>query len=388
MKKVMIFGVAPWVPTGYGKTTKLLGTGLVEAGYDVTVAAYFGHTGDALTFNGMTVFPLYGWLNGEIPSCLAHLVNTIKPDVLIQHFDIWTLHPGWTKGFTHRPHVVSYSPVDSVPAPPILKRYAQEGDVDTWVAMSPHTERMLEDDEIDSTYIPHMYDPKLFYPLQDKQAIRKANFPQLPDDAVLFGFVGTNRSIRKGIPTLLAAFRHLAAVHPKVYLYLHTNMRRDEVNADGVDLGYLVNSLNLTDRVLHTEHYAYLYGLPDEALNILYNAFDYLVHPAMAEGFCIPIVEANACGVPTVVSYNSALRYTPEKSALKMYCHATAYMSVINAWHSMPNQETVFDGMERALRRIGTPKIYQKCVEDALNNAKCYTTAHILPKWQALLERI
>jgi glycosyltransferase involved in cell wall biosynthesis len=44
-----------------------------------------------------------------------------------------------------------------------------------------------------------------------------------------------------------------------------------------------------------------------EHLVVLYSAFDVLLNPSMGEGFGIPIVESQACGVPVIVSDHSAM---------------------------------------------------------------------------------
>jgi glycosyltransferase involved in cell wall biosynthesis len=44
-----------------------------------------------------------------------------------------------------------------------------------------------------------------------------------------------------------------------------------------------------------------------EFMSAIYNAFDVLLNPSMGEGFGVPIVEAQACGVPVIVSDHSAM---------------------------------------------------------------------------------
>jgi len=47
-------------------------------------------------------------------------------------------------------------------------------------------------------------------------------------------------------------------------------------------------------------------GVPDATLATVYNAFDVFALPTMGEGFGLPILESQACGVPAVVTDCSA----------------------------------------------------------------------------------
>ena len=61
-------------------------------------------------------------------------------------------------------------------------------------------------------------------------------------------------------------------------------------------------------RVLLPSQYKYWTGTyDDEELAKLYNAFDVLLEPSMAEGFGLPIVEAQSCGTPVVTLNNTSM---------------------------------------------------------------------------------
>jgi len=44
------------------------------------------------------------------------------------------------------------------------------------------------------------------------------------------------------------------------------------------------------------------YNTSKEDMNMIYNSFDCLLSPSSTEGFCIPVIEAQACGVPVIVN--------------------------------------------------------------------------------------
>jgi glycosyltransferase involved in cell wall biosynthesis len=52
--------------------------------------------------------------------------------------------------------------------------------------------------------------------------------------------------------------------------------------------------------VRYPDQYLESVGFSDQHMARLYNTFDVLLSVSMAEGFCIPLIEAQACGVPVI----------------------------------------------------------------------------------------
>ena len=48
-------------------------------------------------------------------------------------------------------------------------------------------------------------------------------------------------------------------------------------------------------------------GMPREGVAKVYQAFDVLLNPSMGEGFGIPVLEAQGCGIPVIASNHSAM---------------------------------------------------------------------------------
>ena len=110
----------------------------------------------------------------------------------------------------------------------------------------------------------------------------------LPEDAFVFGFVG--RITRdKGVNELFAAFRQLLEENPSAHLMLIGNLER----AESVDQA--------------------LYGWAEEEPRVLFcgytnvveqylSAMDVYILPSYREGFGSAVIEAEAMGVPVIVS--------------------------------------------------------------------------------------
>lgn len=128
-------------------------------------------------------------------------------------------------------------------------------------------------------------------PAEAVRAFRQAQ--ALPDDFILY--LGTLEP-RKNLPALVRAFAALRARHPQLHLVI----------AGGQGWYYqslfdLVAELNLRP-VVHFPGY-----VPAADLPLWYNAARVFAYPSSYEGFGLPVLEALACGTPTVTSTAASL---------------------------------------------------------------------------------
>jgi glycosyltransferase involved in cell wall biosynthesis len=151
-------------------------------------------------------------------------------------------------------------------------------------------------------YLPHGFDPRIFRPGNRQQARQKlgwnfdtpvilmlgTNYPTNPNDA-------TNNPTkdRKNWLGGLTAFKNILTKNPKVRLYLHTNAH------GAIDLPQLVRQLKLSASVniADTTNTASQYHLA-----LLYQASNLLLFPSIGESFGVPLIEAQACGIPVITT--------------------------------------------------------------------------------------
>lgn len=102
---------------------------------------------------------------------------------------------------------------------------------------------------------------------------------------------------RKNVPTLLKAFK------------IVRERCREEVKLVLVGgKGWLSeNVFEMVDKLNLRRDVVFLGFVPTEKLLYLYNAASLLAHPALYEGFGLPILEAMACGLPVVASNVSSI---------------------------------------------------------------------------------
>jgi GR25 family glycosyltransferase involved in LPS biosynthesis len=141
----------------------------------------------------------------------------------------------------------------------------------------------------------HGVDTKSFFPMDKQKARQSANV----DGHFVVGTVARNQ-LRKNLPALVKAFAKFAEGKPDVLLYLHTQVRGEW------DMQVLTRRFGIDEKTRVTADLTTDSGVPDTMLAMVYNAMDVFVLPTMAEGFGLPIMESQACGVPALVTDFSA----------------------------------------------------------------------------------
>jgi glycosyltransferase involved in cell wall biosynthesis len=118
---------------------------------------------------------------------------------------------------------------------------------------------------------------------------------------------------RKNLPALIQAVSLIAHRDPKrlMQFYLHTNVDAGDDEAYLYDLHELIRKMDVTDRfVLPSDggHTVSVFESPDDSVIAEeYHAADFFVLPSTSEGYCLPVVEAMACGVVPIAHSSSTL---------------------------------------------------------------------------------
>jgi len=149
------------------------------------------------------------------------------------------------------------------------------------------------------TYAPHAVDD-VFSP-QDRSFRETID---VPADAYLVGIVAANNGTkvydRKGFGDMAAALSWFMDRNPDTYLYVHTLLETH----DGINLQMLFDFKGIpTDRLRWADQYAIKKAaVSDEQMARIYSSFDVLLGTSRGEGFGLPGIEAQACGVPVILS--------------------------------------------------------------------------------------
>jgi len=151
-------------------------------------------------------------------------------------------------------------------------------------------------------YAPHAVDTTKYAPMDDRTAYRKELGV---DDLFVVGICAANKDgIRKAFPEQFRAFAQFHQKHQDSVLLVHSTMR----NVSGLNLMELANDMDIVGAVRFTDQYVLDSGLMDTGMmRHWYSTLDVLSLCSWAEGFGVPLIEAQACGTPVVTTDGSAM---------------------------------------------------------------------------------
>lgn len=315
--KFLIHSNSPTSPTGYGVQVALLCDRLTLDGHDVAVSCNHGQDagiGQWVTPHGKKV-RLYprrvSPTGGDIIH--GHANHFFEGDQragwIIPLIDLWALR----NPFLAEYNVAAWTPVDHLVTPPEVLEFFKLTRA-TPLAMAKFGERMLTVEGLDPVYIPLAVDTSIFKPTytvpvldpQTGQPSGKTATSRellgLPDDKFIVGMVAMNKGNvfdRKGFSEAFYAFGRFHRRHPNSMLYLHTDVNGYE----GLSLTKLAASAGIPPEALKfSDQYAYTVGFKPYMMAAAYTAMDVLLAPSHGEGFGVPLIEAQACGTPVIVS--------------------------------------------------------------------------------------
>jgi len=170
---------------------------------------------------------------------------------------------------------------------------------------------MLQDNGLYTTYIPHTVNTEIFKPMDKAERKKQSG---LPADCFLVGMVAANKDFmsRKAFQESLEAFKEFLKVEPKALLYIHTNPQFP----GGFPIDRFSDFLGIRDKILFPDAYQMSFNMGKPEMSKIYNTFDVLLAPSKTEGFCVPLIEAQSCGVPVIThNWNSMTELIiPEKT--------------------------------------------------------------------------
>lgn len=151
-------------------------------------------------------------------------------------------------------------------------------------------------------------------------------------------------------------FAEFAQGKDNVKLYLHTAPK--DV---GFDIADLVRQFNLESNLIITKDLINpSSGVPEKALNMVYNTFDVNCLISLGDGFGLPVAESMATGCPQLVSGHSCLKELVEgHGGLTVDTIATFMNPQINTWgmissfHDLAEKLEIMYGSEELRKRFG-----------------------------------
>ena len=369
---------------GYSRQTNIWLPLLQESGYrmvDFAMTEDFG--GPFLDSDGIpTVSQRWEKYGSDVyPSHMAFF----QPDFSFGLFNGWVPD---REAFLGQPHA-QWEPIDSEPLRPDVLDFLK---ICRWViTMTRFGERVAGEAGLNPLYVPHGIDGRIYHPM-DRTAARARlqeridthekmrGFPVKLGDRFLVAMNGANFYCpgRKGWWEALTAWKGFHDRHPGALLYIHTALREP----DGLDLLWDMQTLDIPQgSVVYPNQYFYTTGMiPDGDLADLYNAADVFFHPSHTEGFGLPVVEAQMCGTPVIVTDASAMH---ELGECGIRVPGKPYEAVRGWLWVRPDPDDLVEALEDAYQgKVLTRDVVSEWAQQY--EAKTVLKEHMLPA----LERI
>lgn len=288
---------SPLLTTGVGKVAQHLIAGLVQKGDEVFVSNPH-YAGRPIVIDGATHFPL-----SEDFSLIESFLDDVKPDVMVAYGSNWAAPYNRIAPICVRKGIklLWYSTVEFSS---ISIHYLQSLIGATRVVTpSQYAKRLLAKHHIDAGVVPHGCDFSIYHPIEPKPKFETAG------DKFIFGMVARNQ-LRKEYPVLMRAFSRLPQkVKDRSMLYLHTMSSEETQGTRGWNMPEMILRMGLQGKVMMPTQkgQSKWWGEPEEEMAKFYNAMGCHCLLSSGEGFGLPILESEACGIPQIGSNNTAI---------------------------------------------------------------------------------
>lgn len=295
---------SPTLKTGYGQQTAIWAPRIKSLGHELTVAGYTGMQHAHFEWEGVPVLAA-GTQHAIGMDVLGYYYEKTGADLVISLCDAWTLSPKlfrlmnavcWTP-------VDAEAPVDERALGKSLRDFFDESRARP-LAMSRWGQRMFARAGYDAGYIPHGIPTGLFKPPEDREKLR-AESGFSPDTFVVLLNQANRSGLRKALPEQITAFWRFWKRHPDSKLLLHMAKNHQK----GQDVPLLCDTLGFPEGVVHfPDQGVYAAGeIAMEDMPGVYGPADVVLGAAMAGGFELPLLEAQACGTPVITTDCSAM---------------------------------------------------------------------------------
>ena len=401
MYSILVVGDAT-IATGFSRLILSIFSRLAQK-YELHQLA-LGYTGDPHDYH----WPLYPAHSRGDPygrNRLAEIVMKIQPSLIFLVNDIWLvasyLDVISDRKFAGTP-VVAYCPIEGRGFNPDIVLKLQR--LSKLVLYTEFGRREIErcfamvDQDVDANnfidVIPHGIDLSTFYPMNlgssvagsAQESKRRAKEMLLKEEVSSDAFyvLNANRNQpRKRIDLTFQAFSIFCRDKPAdVKLYLHMGL--EDL---GWDIGQLARRFEVSDRLILTTDLPTLPHVPDDQLNLIYNACDVGVSTAAAEGWGLVAFEHGATYAPQVLPRSSSYAELWNDAALFVDPVMTIISPDLMFDHELIAPKDVAQALEMLYQDNST---YNKLAEAAYRNA-CRPELSwdtIAKRWDRLFESL
>lgn len=339
--KILWVSNAAFTRTGYGTGTRAVVSRMLKDGHEPVVLAYWGLQGARIEWEGIQhISPrIDTWGNDWVVDVHTQL---LEADLTVIHRDNWVTDPS----IGQKIPLAAWFPIDSTPVSldiqERMKTTRWNGTMSQWAVEQARQAGFAVE------YLPHGFDSRVFRlaTAESRSAARqKVHGGAVPDDAFMILMVSANKGwpSRKGFVEAAEALAVFMNRHPDAYCYIHALPTSEE---GGPDLDRLLKVYGVPlDRARTANALIHWWGLEPSELAEIYHSADVLLQPTHGEGFGIPVVEAQACGIPVVGSLNSSI---PELISYGWLAECDRELTPTYTFWGKPRVDDLVAGLEEA----------------------------------------
>lgn len=340
--KILWRSSTPLCNSGYGQITRGVCGWFKDRGNEVIFATkHYSPNGPEYNWKGSPI------LMGTNHAVINELITEEGIDWCIGLEDLW----GFGKTQNGFRNWVSYCPIDTeFVGPEIVNILKGTPGARIVIALSKHGKRELNKHKIDAMYAPAGFDPEIFHPIKDTpyegtgRELRDSM--KWTDENFVVGSVGINYGTdRKGFVPLLRAFKEFHNRHDNARLYLHTELAK----LDGMALYNIIGDLGLRKVVAAPDQKDCELGvITQKEIAQAYDMMDVFILPTHGEGFGLPAIEAQACGIPVIMTNNTTGPELVKGGWLIEVTEDDMHWSCAQTWHTEPRPSAILTELENA----------------------------------------
>jgi glycosyltransferase involved in cell wall biosynthesis len=372
--RILWHSAAPWEPTGYGTQTGIWTSWLAKQGHEVVLSARTSLMYQVASHDGLPVLPAAPFIGPTVADeLLVGHVAAVQPDLVIILFDLWSF--GLPPPMLPAVPIAAWMPIDCEPVDQADQEYLASGRIYP-VAMSEFGKAQIEALGYTCGYVPHGIQATRWNALPSVKDVIRDAF-QIPRDAFVIGINATSTDPeRKGLWEQMSAFEIFHRRHPNSVLMIHTL----HGYSHGFNTARAAAHLGIPPEALrHSPNYDYLRGgISGDDMQNWYNALDVLSNVSMGEGFGLPALEAQACGIPVILgNWSTGPQLVGPGWLVKGQTHWNARHGA--AWHT-PFTRDIVAKYEQAYKAARGKR------RAAWEFAARYDVEQVGPLWEPVLE--